>query len=323
MKQTTTTTTSHHKKIRTRRFLFDMTFVLLAITDLSEGRIGTFRTKHQGTKLDMSSPELLRDQLQLVDSYGQSITTTSYYKLKDGYKDGSSSNVATPSTTTASKQQQATDVAELAACFRHALVAANQNHEDIHVGNLLSASERLEVAMRKIGFSQSANDIHGNVEKIRTVYNQVPPSQRNSMPGLLRYEMNSGIVVKGAKKFPEKSAAMGFLWLGRSLNYQHDMFSHMLDHDTEPFEAARHAYDRDLKPHLSWPLQKLCQAAMTSLKPKRQKEMLAQIGGFQEECYGNREDQATKRDLRQMMDSLKPMLYRWKQVFSELELGSI
>ena len=143
------------------------------------------------------------------------------------------------------------------------------------------------------------------------------------MASLLEYESDSCMIVKGKDGFPEKSAAMGFLWLGRSLNYQYDMFSHMLDHNAEPFEAARHAYDRDLKPHLSWPLQKLCQAAMTSLKPKRQKEMLAQIGGFQEECYGNSEDQATRRDLRQMMDSLKPMLCRWKQVFSELDLEAI
>ena len=46
------------------------------------------------------------------------------------------------------------------------------------------------------------------------------------------------------------------------------MFQQMLEDDDEtPYEAARYAYEKDLKPHLSWPLQKVCQAAMTRLKP--------------------------------------------------------
>ena len=97
----------------------------------------------------------------------------------------------------------------------------------------------------------------------------------------------------------------------------------MIDDDETPYEAASHAYQARLKPHLSWPLQKLCQTAMTSLKPMKRESILAKIGGFDEECFGDNEAETTVKDLRQVMDSWKPMMDRWKQIFSDLELGEI
>jgi hypothetical protein len=44
---------------------------------------------------------------------------------------------------------------------------------------------------------------------------------------------------------------MGFLSLGRALHYQYDMFNNLLEKNEEPFEAARHAYEHDLKPFMS------------------------------------------------------------------------
>ena len=311
-------------KMGRQQFRGTISLLLIAASVSSaEARIGTFRSEGSN-KLFQANPEILRERLDIVDPYGQTVTSNSFYTYRSGYEIESSTTTTTANTripTSPRVQDFKTDVAVLADCFDHALVAANQNEEDIHVAHLLAASERLEGAMRRIGFSQSANDIAGNINKIRNVYNRAPQNRRDSMPALLQYEKDSGVL--DGKKLPEKSAAMGFLWLGRSLNYQFDMFSHMLEHDTEPYEAASIAYERDLKPHLSWPLQKLGKAAMTTLKPRRRKEMFAQIGGFSEENYGAREEQATRRDLRHMMDNLKPMLSRWKQVFSELELEAI
>jgi hypothetical protein len=116
---------------------------------------------------------------------------------------------------------------------------------------------------------------------------------------------------------------MGLLWLGRSLNYQYDMFRHMLDHNGEPYEAACYAYENSMKPHLSWPVQKVCQAALKKVKELRREKMLAGIGGFSEDCFGNCEDQATRNDLRQVVRCLEPMICRWRQVFSEMGLGEI
>lgn len=242
--------------------------------------------------------------------------------------DISSSDSISNSFTDTSIISTCTDAAKLATDFQKALVAVNQERDEIHVGHLLSACEGLETTMRKIGFHQSASDIAANLAKIRTIYLQVSPNKRNSMPELLQYEVNLGIhghndQIK-SKFIKDSSATMGFLWLGRSLNYQYDMFEQLLlDGNIQPYEAACCAYERNMKPHLSWPLRKVCQVALRQLKMIRRENILAGIGGFAEERYGACEDQATKNDLRQVLCCLEPMLGRWRQVFSEMGLEEI
>ncbi|CAJ1964969.1 unnamed protein product [Cylindrotheca closterium] len=215
-----------------------------------------------------------------------------------------------------------TDAASLASDFQKALVVMNQQKDDIHVGHLLSACEGLEATMRRIGFAQGASDIAANLSKIRTVYHQVSPDKRDSMPEILQYEKT--MMMTDSKAIKDTSATMGLLWLGRSLNYQYDMFQQLLlDVNVQPYEAAYCAYERNMKPHLSWPLQKVCQVALKKLKVLRRERMLACIGGFSEECYGACEDQATRHDLQRVVRCLEPMLGRWRQVFSDMGLGDI
>jgi len=219
-----------------------------------------------------------------------------------------------------------TEVHDLATDFEAAFQAINEDTEDIHVGKLLSACERLESTMRKIGFNQGAKDIGGNIGKIRNLYNRAPIRHRDSMPELLQYELESGVHDcgrNGERRIKDHTAAMGFLWLGRTLNYQYDMFRYMLDEKEEPYEAAKHAYEQDLKKHHSWAVQKVCQAAMMTLKPMKRSTVLSSLGGFSEECFGVLENDATNRDLHQMMNSWKPMLSKWKEVFSDMKLEAI
>ena len=97
------------------------------------------------------------------------------------------------------------------------------------------------------------------------------------------------------------------------------MFQHMLENEEcTPYEAANHAYCSSLKPHLSWPLQKLCQTALRTIKPVRKQTILARIGGYSEEQYGNEQDLATKNDLRQVVESWRPMIRRWNQIFTDM-----
>ena len=214
-----------------------------------------------------------------------------------------------------------TDVGDLANDFHAAMEAMNQVSEDIHVGKLLKACDRLAATMRKIGFTQGARDISGNIAKIRNLYDTAPSSHRDSMPALLQYEMELGVHGHGeVKRIKDPSAAMGFLWLGRTLNYQHDMFKYMLDEKEEPYNAAKHAYEQDLKHHHSWALQKVCQAAMVSLKSMKRSTVMSTLGGFHEGSFGDREDEATNRDLHHMMSFWRPMLSRWRQVFPTCSL---
>lgn len=218
-----------------------------------------------------------------------------------------------------------TNAKNLAIDFEKAIIAINKNREDIHVGKLLSACETLETTMRDIGFGRGADDIASNVAKIRNIYNKISLDKRDSMPELLQYELQHGITNNAEKneRTPNNSATMGLLWLGRSLNYQQDMFQNMLDTNQEPYEAACHAYENCMKTYLPWPMQRAAALGLRTLKNLQRNTILANIGGFSEECYGYCEDQATRNDLRQVVHCLQPILCRWKEVFSELNLGDI
>jgi len=253
----------------------------------------------------------------------------------------SSTTIATAATMSSSDEQRqhvnavATDMAEMAQYFEQALVASSTTSADLNVGNLLTACDKLENSMRQIGFTQSANDISGNVKKIRNVYNRLPPQERDSLVSIVKHELDTGVHGDNDNEnenennhttLKDSSATMGFLWLGRSINYQNDMFRQMLDHEDEtPYNAAKHAYETALKPHLSWPLQKVSQTAMKRLKPLQstKAELFCRMGGFQQETYSREEEQATKRDLRKVVNSWQPMLNQWKQTFSDLDLAQI
>mmetsp|Transcript_66264 Transcript_66264/g.74204 ORF Transcript_66264/g.74204 Transcript_66264/m.74204 type:complete len:337 (-) Transcript_66264:74-1084(-) len=272
------------------------------------------------------------------------------------------------------------DMAEMAKYFEHAILVnststsvktnANNNADnndgncsyDINVGNLLTACDRLENVMRQIGFTQSANDISGNVNKIRNIYNRLPTQERDSLVFIIQHEFETGVhgsshvntntnnnkdnhhyTTKFARSIlygptlyeglSDSSATIGFLWLGRSINYQNYMFRHMLDHEDEdedekssPYNAARYAFDKALKSHLSWPLQKVSQLAMKRLKPLRKRELFCRIGGFQQQnsSYSREEErEITQRDLRRVVNSWQHLLNQWKQIFMDLDLAMI
>merc|ERR1712161_12057 len=123
-----------------------------------------------------------------------------------------------------------TEMAEMATEFEQTLVASSSsssssssvNMYDLNVGNLLTACDRLEKAMRHIGFTQSANDISGNVKKIRTVYNRLPPQERDSLISIVQHKFDTGVHGNGSSNpddmnanthtLKDSSATMGFLW---------------------------------------------------------------------------------------------------------------
>jgi hypothetical protein len=215
-----------------------------------------------------------------------------------------------------------TPLSELAHDFDRALIAVNQNKDDIHIGHLLAACERLESTIRRTGFGTSANDIATNIAKVRSTYEKVPSSERDSMSVLLKYEKDAGM--HRNRKIKESSATMGLLWLGRSINYQHDMFRYMLDHpQASPYDAASKAYAATVKPYLSWPLQKLGQAALKGTRSTNQQTILARMGGVQEDRYNQDIDSATKKDLNKVVESWNPIIRRWKQVFVEMGMEGL
>ncbi|CAJ1970494.1 unnamed protein product [Cylindrotheca closterium] len=210
----------------------------------------------------------------------------------------------------------------LADDFDHAMVVMNQDDNDIHVGNLLSACEKLQSTIRELGFVSSANDMASNIAKVRNTYSKLPITQRDSMPALLKYEQDVGITEKDRIK--DSSATMGILWLGRSINYQRDMFLYILEHpEASPYDAASHAYGATVKPHLSWPLQRLGQAALNGLRSMQKETILAHMGGFDEKEYNSAKDCATRQRMRRVLASWNPIIRRWNQVLEDMGLEKL
>jgi hypothetical protein len=241
-------------------------------------------------------------------------------------------------TTTGAIEVQSTDVVELAAIFEDVLVvskntaAANdgeleQESETIHVGRLLCACEQLERVIRKIGlcFIQSANDIAKNIKKVRNVYDRLDDDKRDrdAISTIVEYEIASG-VHSDRQSFAEHSASQGLLWLARSINFQHMFYGHMLNHDdAEPYEAAMLSYEAALSPHLPWPLQTVSQAALLMISATSKRSIYSSIGGFPDGSFGEMEEQATKLEVRRVLNAWEPLLARYRQIFAELDLTSI
>lgn len=210
----------------------------------------------------------------------------------------------------------------LAEDFDQAMMAMNLNEEDIHVGHLLTACEKLSSTIRELGFVSSANDMANNIAKIRNTYEKLPSTQRDSMPVLLKYEQDVGITE--TDRINDASATMGLLWLGRSINYQYDMFQYILENpEASPYDAASHAYSSTVKPHLSWPLQRLGQAALNGLRSLQKQTILAHMGGFDEEEYTMANDCVTKQGMRRVLKAWNPIIQRWNQVLTDMGIGSL
>jgi len=211
----------------------------------------------------------------------------------------------------------------LAYNFDQVLIAMNQNKDDIHVGHLLSACETLESTIRELGFASSANDMANNIAKIRNTYEKLPVTKRDSMPVLLKYEQDVGINAPN-DKIKDSSATMGLLWLGRSVNCQYDMFQYILENpEASPYDAASHAYSHAVKPHLSWPLQRLGLAALSGIRSMKKQTILARMGGFNEDQYTSNNDSETKEGMRRVLATWNPIIRRWNQVLEDMGIEKL
>lgn len=211
-----------------------------------------------------------------------------------------------------------TQVGELARYFEPVIKGRGLLRE-IDVVRLLKACKHFEVSMRKVGQRQSAKDLSNNIKKVEKLFHIAPRKDRHSMSALLRFEKGMGIHgPHGHLKDP--SGAIGLLWIRRSIDFQYRMYKQILETQRGPVEAAMIAYHLELQPFHAWPLQRLYSVAMKTMMPETRESLLARIGGFDENSFGPSEEQATKRDLQELLDVWRPLLVRWKQIYAQLDL---
>jgi hypothetical protein len=204
-----------------------------------------------------------------------------------------------------------TRVCALARCFETAF-AGNQNG-CIDTKNLLEACKNYVSVLKDMGERQVAYDMQGNVRKLEALYHTSPAHRRTTISELLEFEKKTGVHKPGRLKDP--SGAMGLLWIHRSLSCQHRMYGMLLE-NRDPQEAAVEAYKAELQQYHGWVLQKL--ALGKTARPRR--DVLANIGGFARENFGELEEAATVNDLHQLLSTWRPILDRCRRVYAELDI---
>lgn len=232
------------------------------------------------------------------------------------YVIGSLKNALPVSVTTLQKHK--TRVGELASYF-HGVLTGYGPFQDIDIVKLLRACKKFTIDMKRVGQNQSAKDLESNIKKAEDLYRAAPINCRDSMSQLLSYEKTLGIH-KPHAVLKDPSGAMGLLWIRRNLSFQYEMYKQILDNEVEPQEAAKIAYKTELEPVHGWALQRLYSFAFKSMIPDDSHSMFARIGGFPEDSFSYEDEEATKSDMRELLNTWRPLISHWKQVFQELDL---
>lgn len=231
------------------------------------------------------------------------------------------------STMTKSFTNPTTKVGELVPIFTDILSSADGGMEtaarnDIHVGKLLNAMNKMEEHMRKVGMIQGANDVANNIEKVTRLYSRAPSDTRDSMLALLRWEIEQGVHGR-RQKINGMSAAMGLKWLGHNIRYQYEVYTCVLEGDLEPVEAATQAFDQHVRPHLPRLISVIAYASIPRLVPSTKSSFFSLLGGINEESYGPLEDAALRSDIALILTTWKHLLDEWDSVFHLVQLGIV
>jgi hypothetical protein len=258
---------------------------------------------------------------QLLRSFGRDFEHGRFYQASTMSVEDVSS------TMTKSVNTSTTKVGELVPIFTQVISTAdgvieNEAKNDIHVGKLLNAMNKMEEHMRRVGMIQGANDVANNIEKVKRLYNRAPSDIRDSMLALLRWEMEQGVHGR-RQKMNGMSAAMGLKWLGHNIRYQYEVYTFVLEGNLEPVEAATQAFDQHVRPHLPRLISMVAYASIPRLVPSTKSSFFSFVGGINEESYGPMEDAALRNDMALILSIWKHLLDEWDSVFHLVQFGIV
>lgn len=192
----------------------------------------------------------------------------------------------------------------------------------IDLVRLIKACRALEATVKRTGPQQVVQFLESNLKKVESSpYYNIEPKQ--TVSSLLEMEKEMGNVVREDGKLADASAAVGLLWIRRSIAFQYRFYESLIEETTnhQPREAVVTAYRKELQPYHGRALQRIYSICLRTLVPTRREDVLARLGGFQDhQQFGQAEEMATKRDLRTLLDVWRPLLVRWEEIYKHLDL---
>jgi len=165
----------------------------------------------------------------------------------------------------------------------------------------------------------ASRDLESNLRKVEASFNDAPHEGR-CLSSLLESEKVRGL--HDGNELREDSAAMGLLWIRRSLAFQSHMYYHSLvlsrGRGKHPRDAASESYDRHLSPYHGWMLRTVFPASFSQM-PGRE-VFLSKFGEMEMDELDDEREAAVANKLGAFIETLDPLLDAWRGEFDRLGL---
>ena len=161
-----------------------------------------------------------------------------------------------------------------------------------------------------------AKDLEGNLRKAEVLFKK-SPKECKTLASLLELERESDIHNGNILRDP--SAAIGLLWIRRSLAFQSHLYESLIHSDGQhPKDAACEGYNKHLFSYHGWMLRKVFPASFSAM-PHRN-VFLSKFGEVEIEELDHEQESKIVRKLRALIGTLEPLLGAWRDSFEKFDL---
>mmetsp|Transcript_32792 Transcript_32792/g.55782 ORF Transcript_32792/g.55782 Transcript_32792/m.55782 type:complete len:354 (-) Transcript_32792:116-1177(-) len=189
---------------------------------------------------------------------------------------------------------------------------------EVDTAQLLKACRAHLILMKSGGSALKvvAKDMETNLNKAESLFKKLP-KEGKYLSSLLEKEREIGI--HDGNMLKDASAAMGLLWIRRSLSFQLDLYASLIPSDGQhPKDAAMDAYYKTLSPYHGWLLQKAFPLSFSQM-PDR-KVFIAKFGGRELENLDADYEHEIVKKLKSLVAIWEPIIKTWSDEFERLDL---
>ncbi|KAL3786578.1 hypothetical protein ACHAWO_000732 [Cyclotella atomus] len=198
-----------------------------------------------------------------------------------------------------------------------------RNGKEVDISQLLKAC-RAHLTLVKSGGAALrlvAKDMENNLQKAEALHSQLRKSNKGqNLSSMLSIERELGL--HNGNILKDDSAAMGLLWIRRSLTFQMDLYSSLLPSSTKsPSDAAMEAYNEHLLPYHGWMLQKIFPMSLSQMPEKD--VFIAKFGGMERQYLNEVYEKEIVGKLSDLVRIWEPLISAWKEEFERMDMEDV
>ena len=197
--------------------------------------------------------------------------------------------------------------------------SSSSSSRDVDVAQLLSAADAFLGILRSLGrcMALACKACEGNSLKTTKFWN-TDKDKYSTLRAMLEAEKLTGVHKPGGKT-RDPSAAIGLLWMRRSIAFVVAIFEGITSEEELTFGAAATAgYKKELQQFHGMVLKSIFSGVLASV-PTKESFANTIAPGVPEE----QQMEVVKRDMRHFLVQVKPLFTVWKELFVELDLENM